>query len=510
MAFSLFTAFTWVGVFLAGSVLTLILPKFVFPEDAIIMGFFAVIPFRALGVFSMSKTSFPRRTLFTLIEPSLTGVILVALLGFSAVRIFTGLILSSIVAMIFAFVLISSVEVKGRKLIGFSPIRMFRAFLSDWLEGESEELESYLTELGVETEVDTAAFAFRNKAEKKLKAVMLVSNFHPGPFLNVGSSVLPFLFQRVIHRTFGAVALVPHGVSGHELNLVSQQQNAKLIEWTLRGLGKAHYLDTATPVTRARNGIATATTQLFDGCALVTMTNSPQDMEDVPPELAVRLAASTHGRFMHLALIDAHNSLTGPTTMTAEKIGALEEAAISSLQTSWLKEKGPFRIGVGHVEPRGLTLKDGMGPAGIAVLAVETQGHVFAYVNIDGNNMAQGLREQILARICELGYDDGEVMTTDTHMVNGVVSARLGYHLIGEVGSRQFLLEDIEAACRQALQNLEPCEVAVFSEQLPVTTLGSKSLRRVMNMVYRSSKLTALTLFPLVILVAGISLVFLV
>jgi predicted neutral ceramidase superfamily lipid hydrolase len=53
-------------------------------------------------------------------------------------------------------------------------------------------------------------------------------------------------------------------------------------------------------------------------------------------------------------------------------------------------------------------------------------------------------------------------------------------------------------------------EVSVISGQIPVTTLGQKSLRRVMSTVYRTSKATALTLFPMVLAITILSILFLV
>jgi putative membrane protein len=510
LALSLFTTITWVVVFIFSSLVALADPRFLFPDFAVIVGLFAVIPIRALAVFSMSRTSFAKRTLFTFIEPTLTALMVILVFGVSVVRVATGLIVSSIVGLTFAFALIITIETSGRRSIGFSPIRMFRAFLTDWLEGENKELESYLTELGVDTELDVAAFAFRGKAESNIKGVVLVSNFHPGPFLNIGSSVLPFLFQSVMKKRLNAIGFVPHGVSGHELNLVSQQQNARVVNWVLSNLEQTTYHSESTPVIRSKNEIATATSQIFDRCALVTMTAAPYDMEDVPSSVAIRISGLTQGRFRHVALIDAHNSLTGPTTMDSATVGALEEATLASLQMSTEQKKGEFKVGVARNAPNGFSLKDGFGPGGISVLGIEANGQRFAYLSIDGNNMIKGLRNEILDSIRSVGFDDGEVMTTDTHMVNGIVHARLGYHLVGEVVPRKPLLDAITRTGREAINDLEACEVAAISGQIPVTTLGTKSLRRVMGLVYRVSKLTALTLFPMVVAITIISLLFLV
>ena len=510
IALSLFTITTWVFVFLVSSCLALTFSRFIFPDFAIIIGLFAVVPLRAIAVFSMSKMDFARRTIFTLSESTVTVMVAVLAFSLSPWRMAFSLVMASLVGLTFAFALIAAVEVYGRKTVGFSPIRMFRAFLLDLLEGSNGELESYLNELGSEAEIDVTAFAFRQKDSRSLKSVMLASNFHPGPFTNIGSSVLPYLFQRVVERRFGAIALVPHGVSGHQLNLVSQAENRKVIGWVLSNLEGVVYHSEATPVKRASSGIATSTSQVFDDCALVTMTTSPEDMEDIPSRVRTQIIDSARGRFRHIALIDAHNCLARATTMSSDKLTVLQEAALASLQASADEGGHGFRVGVARRIPTGFDLKDGIGPAGIAVLGIEVAGQRFAYITIDGNNMIKGLREQILGGVRKVGFDDAEVMTTDTHMVNGIVPAPLGYRLVGDVIPWKILMNEVNAACLDAVNDMEPCEVGVMFSQLTVRTLGSKSLKRVMRLVHRISELTALTLFPMIVLVMVISLLFLV
>lgn len=64
LGLSLFTTITMVIVFLLSAIIAVLDPRFIFPDFAIIVGLFAVIPPRALAVFSMSRTSFARRLLF--------------------------------------------------------------------------------------------------------------------------------------------------------------------------------------------------------------------------------------------------------------------------------------------------------------------------------------------------------------------------------------------------------------------------------------------------------------
>jgi len=195
--------------------------------------------------------------------------------------------------------------------------------------------------------------------------------------------------------------------------------------------------------------------------------------------------------------------------MSPEKNNALEQAALSSLHASTENAKFPFRVGVAQRHPP-MPLRDGLGPGGITVMAIEVAGETFAYISIDGNNMVKGLREEILSETKALGFVDGEVMTTDTHMVNGIVSAPLGYYPIGAAIPRTRLVSEVGLACKEALADLEPCEVGTLVKEMDVTTLGSESFRRVMTVVYKISKLTAIALFPVLIAIAILALVFLV
>jgi predicted neutral ceramidase superfamily lipid hydrolase len=64
--------------------------------------------------------------------------------------------------------------------------------------------------------------------------------------------------------------------------------------------------------------------------------------------------------------------------------------------------------------------------------------------------------------------------------------------------------------CKEALTDMEEAEVSVVAGQIPVMTLGQKTLRHVMGLIYRTSKLTLITLFPMVVICTVLSLIFLV
>jgi putative membrane protein len=91
----------------------------------------------------------------------------------------------------------------------------------------------------------------------------------------------------------------------------------------------------------------------------------------------------------------------------------------------------------------------------VQVLVVEVDGQRTAYVLIDGNNMAQGVREVVLEQILNM-VDNAELMTTDTHVVNTITGKNpVGMH----VPASEFL-PFVMRALQAAIDNLAPSEVA--------------------------------------------------
>ena len=77
-----------------------------------------------------------------------------------------------------------------------------------------------------------------------------------------------------------------------------------------------------------------------------------------------------------------------------------------------------------------------MGTGGITATVVQVEKQKTAYVVIDGNNMISGLREKILAALTSAGFDESEIITTDTHTVTAIIigqgGGRRGFHPVGE------------------------------------------------------------------------------
>jgi putative membrane protein len=499
LALSLFSNVIWIIIMIIGAAASRIFGGFVFPSNAFY-----------LAVFSMSTTSLTRRMIFVISDPLACSVALTALLNVSLTRLAVSLALAVVVSFVFSSVFLIYVERRGMQTLGVSPLRIFKAFLRDWLDGDFSKFEGYLEIFGADSSINICVLSFRSKSSGKVKGTLVVPNFHPGPFLNVGSSALPYMIKRVVESITGGIAAVAHGISGHQLNLVTQHENEKVIEKVLSMLSSPAPESDVSPIVRDRAGCATATCQVFGESALVTMTVAPDDTEDIELGVGELLRKSARGLFKDVALVDAHNSLGRVTQMSREKLNDLAGAAKLAIRGTKGVALHPSLLGVAQVFPEGVSLKEGMGPGGIVVFWIKLENQSFAYVVFDSNNMATGLRDRILDALKEMGATDAEVMTSDTHMVNGIAYGRLGYYPIGAATDPEIIVESVKRAADDAKRKMEPVDASMSSSELEVRTLGLSSLSQLTGFMFRTARLTFAILFPVVFVIAVVSFVFLI
>jgi putative membrane protein len=172
-----------------------------------------------------------------------------------------------------------------------------------------------------------------------------------------------------------------------------------------------------------------------------------------------------------------------------------------TLQRASKSQVADLQAGAAKVMPQGFSLKDGIGPGGVIALVVRVGRQTTAYITIDGNNMVSGLRERILLSVSEMGIDEGEVFTTDTHAVNAVVLDARGYHPLGEAIDHETLINCVKEATAQALANLEPAEVGWRVETVPnVKVIGESQIQALCMLVDEASRRArnaAITILPI-------------
>jgi len=306
------------------------------------------------------------------------------------------------------------------------------------------------------------------------------------------------------------VTLVPHGISGHELNLTSQRQNQAVLDEVVRLAESNSYSRKASKLVRSRVGDAKASCQIFGDCALVTLSLSPRDMEDIPIETGNTIRECAKEYFRSVAVVDAHNSISEPTVIPKEELDGLIEAGKIAIADAARQPRREFEVGASSSVLERFSLAEGIGPGGISAFVVKVQDQLVAYLTIDGNNMISGLRETVLKAMSDLGIEEGEIMTTDTHMVNGVVPARLGYHPIGEAVDISVLIENLDRIVKDAKSRLSPVEVSCTSGEVGVKTLGLKTFRNITAFMYNAVRIVVYSVPPLILLPTLIFLILLV
>ena len=332
-----------------------------------------------------------------------------------------------------------------------------------------------------------------------MKAALVVPALHPGPFKNLGSSLLPSLVQNAVQDEYGCVVSVPHGLVGHELDVASQPQNQRVVDSIVGFVGSNSSYSTATPMVRTESGDAKASCQLFGNCAFLTLTTAPKTMEDLPPELEEFIANEAEKRDLSVLAIDAHNSMGGKFDLE-NAVNSFSAASVACFDEAMKQEVSSFRVGASTVLPTDFTVAQGMGSGGISVIVTEVDGRKAAYVTIDGNNMVSGLREKILSALNELGIEDGEVLTTDTHSVCGLIRSERGYNLVGEAIEHQKLISYIKEAAVLALKDLEPATASWRTEIIPsVKVIGEQQITELTVLADKTTetvKRVAVILFP--------------
>ncbi len=447
------------------------------------------LPLRFLTMFSISSVATWRRFAAAALVPALS--ILMYFSGLSFHHTLTSLALLQASAVVLTGVALSTLGVRritrnvdkaGSPQIGDAPMTLFRAFLQHWLEAESGPLESRLAAIGSLAQAETSILAFEGNRHQS-RACIVLSGFHPGPYRNLGSGGLPSQLKAAIESYNGAVALIPHSVSSHEHNIIIQEDVAKLVEGTKKGYPSASDVKTASRLVRERIGDGQASAQCFGRTVLITLTLAPRSMEDLPLEVAQFVEAKALEKGAKALVVDAHNSLAGPTKISQEHAAALTQAAKKALEVSLRLPQETFKMGIASNPLREFSLEDGIGPGGLSVLVVQTGGQLAAYVTVDGNNMQTGFRENVLNALKELGIDDGEVMTTDTHLVTGLARSPLGYHPVGEHMEQELFLEKLVDTARKAIEAMEPASTAYSSFKLNLRVLGSETFQSITKFV---------------------------
>lgn len=373
-----------------------------------------------------------------------------------------------------------------------STFEVLQAFLAAWTEKDGTRFERIAEAKASEKPVST--FFMKFSLDQRNGYSIVLPEVHPGPFLSVGGSNLPF----VLYKAFSGRAMVLHGVSDHALNIPSKEE----LDRYLRGLKSAKKISShshcSRPV-RVEDGHCTVTGIRFDTVCMLILSMSPKGMEDVPYAVLSELTSySKKIGFDSLLLIDSHNAMG--VSLDGQETAQLLKTAERCLDILVGADEFSFRAGYANIGDISLAgrFQDDLGESGLAVLAlcIDSKWNVLGWA--DSNNMKNGLREELVEKLSSQDHHIVEICTSDTHSTSGK-RTRNGYFALGELSEEDSIIEAFQALTLKAIESAEPSALEVYTAQSRVKVMGSKQLDDYSSALDRSMKLTKIFLSALAV-----------
>ncbi len=418
--------------------------------------------------------------------------------------IFAGVVVTLAV---WAFLEVINAPLKTRYGIGM--VEMLNYALSEAV-GLSGKIEGAFTRIGEYSESLVSTLVF--KAGKKLKAVITTPYIHPGPYGAIGGSNLPFIIMDELERRYGVECpIVLHGTCTPDLNPANKKENLKVVSAVNASVEEAlgNEKSKASKLVEVKRGDFTVKCQIFGDYPLVIVTRSPLNTEDI--SFAVGWALMNRIRslgFNCSAVVDAHNSIDSwaePLRVNMPESFVLEEAVAEAVKSASQEINTEIRVGVSK---RTVTInpREGVGPGGLRFLLIETGKEKFGYLLIDANNVIKGLREEILNVFLKEGLRNGEVLTDDSHIVNGF---RSGFNPFGMRMNKEEILKTVSEMLKEAENNLEPCTFSCSMRKIRnILVLGTGKTNEFLSLVNSTVALTKLVaplifVFSIILIISG-------
>jgi len=411
-------------------------------------------------------------------------------------RMINGELLKIIVSMGFFLLLafiITEVPLRIASSIADVPaIDITRGFIFAWTEKIYDILESVFGRISVKRKIPIGVIKVEREDGKTLNIV--ISNIHPGPFLNVGSANLPFYISEYFRKHANYDAVVLHGTCSHSENLPSKRELEKFAQHLIELCRENKATGTISFPIRRKVSEYTFVWQRFDNSIITIISRSPLEMDDIDLSVGIAFREILRSLGYDGLLVDAHNSLIRPGEIDTIKLG--ERASEIILQE--VKEFSKTGIGelstivtkVGwfNIKCEELSIKDGMGPGGIWVIILEANDKKFAYVIIDSNNLYAGMREAIREKILqEVAITDLEVLTTDTHIVNAISPKEGAYPLMDQNKLRP-IVSCIKHAIIEAIKATKKAKASFIIREIELKVLGTEGVYKLTNAAISGSK----------------------
>ena len=285
-----------------------------------------------------------------------------------------------------------------------------------------KDAEELMEEHATETKVGTSQIRF--SSENETKFTMVLPEIHPGPYHPVGGSNIPYL----IYKNFSSSAMVMHSISDHALNLPSRNEVDNYLKNLQNFEIKEEGMKCTEPVVVQINK-ARVTGMLFGNNPLLLLSLSPHGMEDIPSYMKKEIEQYGSNRnFTKIMTVDCHNAMG--EEISKEDGEDMLKAAKSCLDSLITKESFPLELGYANTNDMDVWTEDlAMGGLGITCLKINNKKYFLGWA--DANNMENGIREKVIEKFSNSGYNLLEICTSDTHYAAVKARNRNGYYQLG-------------------------------------------------------------------------------
>lgn len=395
-----------------------------------------------------------------------------------------------------AYILYSSAIDYFSRVHGLKPIELLSSMLAVFLEGRNDALEYLAEKLDARSDIKIDCLIFREVGERRPEIAFIIPGFHPGPFRDFGSSLLPYLIENKLSNR-GIKTVIVRGLSDHSRNIISRKDCEHIAEELTENISSCNSnFSKILGLTKVlKEGIATASLIPIGDSVLVLVTLHPNGMEDIPPEAMDEIERRD------MIVIDSHNSFSQDVReLDGDDFSDVKK--VLELASETVVEKGSeLLVGYGQSMLEGYSLEDGIGPLGVRVLVFKRGEQLTALVVADSNNAVPEVREKIIGESRNIGVEHCEVLTTDTHIVNGVKLGGRGYHPLGEVIPIEAISSSVVQALKDAIANIKKMEVSRISmtfEKMKV--MSNKFLEDAAKKTFNSLKFLFITIMSTLII----------
>lgn len=477
--------------------------------DALIYGCVIIFAIRLLVIWGTSNISFFKSLPAAATQPTLilSMVVLIVFLtsittnigDFSIIAVLIKIIIASLIFVVAIYSFVVIIESPMKRNLGVGGLELLSLFLAHVTEG-SNSLEGLFEDMGESIETIIGIMAFKGK--NGLKAIFLSPSVHPGPIGNIGGGNMP----TQLANKFEPFTMVSHGPSTHDFNPVSTKEISKIEKVVRDSLESMEYSNKASKFTRVQSGNAKIGVQYFDNNLVLLATMAPEGFDDMDFGIGLALInlAKAKTGVDNVILVECHNAFKGeggrilPGNKEAfELMDALEKLQLPEKQSN-------FKVGCAYNPMDDVSKDDGVGESGVKVMVLEVDNQKTGYILLDSNNMVIGFREIILKHLKELGLDEAEIFTSDTHFVNALSG---GHNPVG-TKKQDVILEHIIKCTENAMKDLEDvtvaCDVCRIKDLKTLGPTHATELVTTISSIVAVSKIFAPLIFVIALLFAFI------